>query len=185
MIMILDCTLREGRQARQCNFDIDQSTVLAQAISELGVNMIEAGHPLISNEEAERVKAIVSAASVPVLAHARARREDIDAVLAVNAPWVGLFASVNQISLETKFKGKTRADVLEMFADAIAYAKANGLKVRATIEDAARTTMSDLLDMTRTAELAGADRVCFADSVGALSPSVLSQIKHSLRAYPP
>ncbi len=180
MINILDCTLREGCQARQCNFDINQSKVLAQAISALGVDMIEAGHPLISADELERVRSIVKSSTIPVLAHARARREDIDAVLETKAPWVGLFASINKVSLETKFKGKSRSDVLEMFSDAIIYAKSNGLMVRATIEDAARTPLSDLLEMTKVADNAGADRVCFADSVGALSPSETYSILSSL-----
>ena len=66
--------------------------------------MIECGHPRISADERERVRAVVAAVSTPVLAHARARREDIDAVLETDAQWVGLFASINAISLETKFR---------------------------------------------------------------------------------
>ncbi|MEN1836352.1 LeuA family protein [Pseudomonas lijiangensis] len=185
MVKVLDCTLREGCQARQCNFNTEQSVLIAQEIGGLGVDMIEAGHPLISQEESDRVRAIVESSSVPVLAHARARREDIDAVIAVKAPWVGLFASVNPVSLETKFKGKSREDVLEMFSDTIAYAKSNGLKVRATIEDAARTQLVDLLSMTRIASSAGADRVCFADSVGALSPTETYNVLSTLvREFP-
>lgn len=81
--------------------------------------MIECGHPRISADERERVRAVVAAVSTPVLAHARARREDIDAVLETGAQWVGLFASINAISLETKFKGMNREEVLELFHDAI------------------------------------------------------------------
>lgn len=144
--------------------------------------MIECGHPRISADERERVRAVVAAVSTPVLAHARARREDIDAVLETDAQWVGLFASINAISLETKFKGMSREEVLELFHDAIRYARERGLRVRATVEDAARTSVSDLVSMIATARDAGADRICFADSVGILLPDetfdVLSLLRH-------
>lgn len=182
MIRVIDCTLREGCQARQCSFDITQSVHLAREIAALGVDIIECGHPRISDEERDRVKAVVAAVSIPVLAHARARREDIDAVLETGAQWVGLFASINPISLETKFKGMTREAVLEMFRDSIEYARQHGLRVRATMEDAARTSVSDLVNMIAIARDAGADRICFADSVGILLPDetfdVFSLLRH-------
>lgn len=57
-----------------------------------------------------------------------------------------------------------------------------GLRVRATVEDAARTSVSDLVSMIATARDAGADRICFADSVGILLPDetfdVLSLLRH-------
>ncbi len=182
MIRVIDCTLREGCQARQCSFDSAQSVQLAREIAALGVDMIECGDPRISADERERVRAVVAAVSTPVLAHARARREDIDAVLETGAQWVGLFASINAISLETKFKGMNREEVLELFHDAIRYARERGLRVRATVEDAARTSVSDLVSMIATARDAGADRICFADSVGILLPDetfdVLSLLRH-------
>ncbi len=182
MIRVIDCTLREGCQARQCSFDSAQSVQLAREIAALGVDMIECGHPRISADERERVRAVVAAVSTPVLAHAWARREDIDAVLETGAQWVGLFASINAISLETKFKGMSREEVLELFHDAIRYARERGLRVRATVEDAARTSVSDLVSMIATARDAGADRICFADSVGILLPDetfdVLSLLRH-------
>lgn len=103
-------------------------------------------------------------------------------MLETGAQWVGLFASINAISLETKFKGMNREEVLELFHDAIRYARERGLRVRATVEDAARTSVSDLVSMIATARDAGADRICFADSVGILLPDetfdVLSLLRH-------
>ncbi|EPF73950.1 LeuA family protein [Acinetobacter rudis] len=170
MVKIIDCTLREGNQARQCNFNADNSYILSKEISSLGIDMIEAGHPLISSDEFLRVKTIINAAKVPVLAHARSRIEDIDATIAVGAKWIGLFASINEISLATKFKGKSKQEVLDMFAQAITYSKSKELNVRATIEDASRTEIIDVIEMINYASRSGADRICYSDSVGALSP---------------
>jgi 2-isopropylmalate synthase len=36
---IIDCTLREGIQTKQCNFSIEQSVLLAKKISDFGVDM--------------------------------------------------------------------------------------------------------------------------------------------------
>lgn len=182
MIRIIDCTLREGMQARQCHFTAEQSRTLARDIAALGVDIIECGHPFISSEEEARVRGVVEMNAAPVLAHARARKEDIDAVLRTGAEWAGLFASINAVSMATKFKGKTRQDLLGMFDSAIRYARDAGLKVRATIEDAGRTAVPDLVSMISTAYAAGANRICFADSVGILLPDetfeVLSLLRH-------
>lgn len=170
MVKIIDCTLREGNQARQCNFDINNSMILSEEISSLGIDMIEAGHPLISSDEFLRVQAIIKASNVPVLAHARARVEDIDSIVNVGAKWIGLFASINKISLTTKFNKKTKQDILDMFSHAITYSKSKKLLVRATIEDASRTEISDVIEMINYAIKSGADRICYSDSVGAFSP---------------
>jgi 2-isopropylmalate synthase len=179
---IIDCTLREGMQARQCTFDVGQSAQLARRISAFGVDMVECGHPLIGAVETERVRAAVKASSIPVLAHSRCQRSDIDAVLATGAPWIGLFASFNELSLKTKFKGLSREDVTRLFRDAIVYAKSAGLSVRATVEDAGRTALHAIVHLVRVADEAGADRVCLADSVGILLPQetydVFSLLKH-------
>ena len=177
---IIDCTLREGCQTIQCSFDIEQSIILAKKISAFGVDMIECGHPYISRFEMDRVKAVVGVAAVPVLAHARCRQEDIDAVIESGAQWVGMFASFNVVSLATKFHGQSQEQVIKLFSESIRYAKDKGLLVRATIEDASRTSLSDLMRVTRVAQLAGADRVCFADSVGNLFPHETFEILSNL-----
>ena len=182
MTRIIDCTLREGMQARQCAFTTEQSVLLAREIDALGIDMIECGHPFISADEVARVRGVVAISPVPVLAHARARPEDVDAVAETGAQWVGLFASINEISMATKFKGKSRAELLAMFGETIRYSRGKGLSVRATIEDAGRTAVPDLISMMMVAREAGADRICFADSVGILLPDetfdVLSLLRH-------
>ncbi|QGA39518.1 2-isopropylmalate synthase [Burkholderia glumae] len=182
---IIDCSLREGCQTIQCNFDIEQSEILARKIAEFGVDMIECGHPKISPYELERVRAVVRVSPLPVLAHARCRSEDIDAVAESGAAWVGMFASFNPVSLATKFGGMGKDQVLALFEASIRYAKSRGLSVRATIEDAGRTEQSDLFRIYQTAVAAGADRICFADSVGALLPSetydILALLRHEFR----
>jgi len=165
---VVDATLREGAQAPGVTFTVEDSVEIAKLLASLPVNMIECGHPSASVLEARRVSAVVAACGdVPVLAHARARPEDIDAVKASGAQWVGIFAGINDISKECRIRD---IPIVNLVRDAIGYAKSLGLMVRYSVEDASRTSVEELMEAYSIALSAGADRLCFADTVGVLCP---------------
>lgn len=184
MVKIIDSTLREGAQAAGVRFGVGQSVQIARALVDIGVDTIECGHPYVGPDEAERVRAVVKACDqVPVLAHARARREDIDAVKAVGARWVGVFAGVNATSRQNRIR--TEGSIASLAAEAIRHAKEVGLAVRFTIEDASRTPWAELAEGFAAALEAGADRLCFADTVGTLCPwEVEAMIARLREAFP-
>lgn len=184
MVKIIDCTLREGMQAPGVVFGQRSSSEIAYALRSVGVDMIECGHPFANLEEAARVVAVVKAsAPIPVLAHARARKEDIDAVKAVGASWVGIFAGVNKRSVRHLIGEHN--DVLGLVREAISYACSLGLKVRYTVEDGSRTSADELIEAFRVAVQAGAHRLCLADTVGILCPwEVEDLIVRIKRAFP-
>ncbi len=175
---VIDTTLREGAQAPGVRFGIESSVEIARNLMLLPVDMIECGHPKSSEIEAERVRAVVAACDgFPVLAHARARVEDIDAVKESGAQWVGVFVGVNSISKTCRVK---EPSILKLIKDAIKYAVYLGLKVRFTVEDASRTHRAELLEACHIAVEAGADRLCFADTVGILCPWEVEELVTSL-----
>ena len=135
---IIDATLREGQQAPGVSFDVRQSVEIATMLEQLGVDIVECGHPAAPGE-AERVRAVSRAIATPVLAHARANVSDVDAVADAGARWVGIFCGVNPISLETRLGGRSFDEVKRMIIGAIAQARKRGLNVRFTVEDASRT----------------------------------------------
>ena len=57
-VRILDATLREGEQAAGVSFTIDEKIEIAKKLDDIGVNIIEAGHPLVSKDVFEAVKRI-------------------------------------------------------------------------------------------------------------------------------
>jgi Isopropylmalate/homocitrate/citramalate synthases len=61
-----------------------------------------------------------------------------------------------------------------MIRDSVLYAKQQSLSVRYTIEDASRTSTQDLLDAYECAVSSGADRICFADTVGIMEPQEIA-----------
>jgi 2-isopropylmalate synthase len=170
-VRLIDATLREGAQAPGVAFDADASRAIATALARLGVDAVECGHPAKSETERARVRAVVDLGlPVPVLAHARAHARDIDAVKESGASWVGLFLGVNETSRRHRIPGRTLEELLAAIAEGVRYARAAGLAVRFTVEDASRTPLDELAAAYRVAAEAGAGRLCVADTVGVLDP---------------
>ncbi|RLI94966.1 MAG: 2-isopropylmalate synthase, partial [Candidatus Altiarchaeales archaeon] len=57
-IRIFDTTLRDGEQTPGVALDIEKKLEIAHALSDLGVDIIEAGFPINSKSEFEAVKRI-------------------------------------------------------------------------------------------------------------------------------
>jgi 2-isopropylmalate synthase len=148
--------------------------------------VIECGHPAVSELECERIRAVRGVTSgTPLLCHARAVVEDVEQVASVGADWVGIFLGVNDMSLTTKLHRATPEEALRRVRDATKAARQCGLNVRFTVEDTSRTPSARAFDAYRTALEAGASRLCFADTVGALAPrEVESGIRQLVTAFP-
>lgn len=181
-VRIIDATLREGAQAPGVQFSAEDAHHIASAISALGVDMIECGHPAAGRGERDRVKAARAATDLPILAHARARAEDIKAAADAGADWVGVFIGVNDLSRRVRLSQRVADDVSGHITGAITLAKDLGLSVRFTVEDASRTSHSNLEDAFGAAIEAGADRICWADTVGVSNPGSVNAVVQALKA---
>jgi len=181
-VSIIDATLREGTQAPGARFSPEQSAEIARYLVYIGVDMIECGHPLVSSGEMARVQKVVNLGlPVPVLVHARAREEDVFAASRSGAKWVGIFCGINDISRRIRLVGYSVDQVLDRIRSSISYARTLGLKVRYTLEDASRTSWDLTVQAFRCAVEAGANRICFADSVGKEEPEELRHLIFKLR----
>ena len=170
-VLLLDQTLREGEQQAGIRFTADQKVEIIHLLEEFGVDTIEVGHPAISPED-ERIcrEAAKAARRANILMHARAHVDEVRAVRQAGADWVGIWASVNDMAFATKFPGRTTSDVAAKISDAVREAKALGLKVRFTVEDASRTPWPAIEAAARVALEAGADRISLADTTGVWEP---------------
>jgi len=169
-MQLLDTTLREGEQTPGVSFSIDEKKEIAHQLDEFGIDIIELGHPVVS-EDIEKACRIISAdgLNAETMAHSRAMKEDIDVARDVGVDWVGIFLGTSQLSLEHKLH-INRVAALEKIRESILYAKEKGLKVRFTPEDATRTDPDYLEEAIRAATEAGADRISIADTVGTATP---------------
>ncbi len=170
MVEILDSTLREGEQTPYVNFMIDEKIQIAHLLDNVGVEMIEAGDPSVSNHVAMAIQHIAAEGlKAEIVAHSIASHQAIDKVKASGAQRVAIFFATSKIHLEEKLH-KTQSEGLAIIVDHIAYARKLGLKVRYTPEDASRTDIGYLVEICNAAIEAGADRISFADTLGIMQP---------------
>ncbi|TRM92485.1 homocitrate synthase, partial [Sulfolobus sp. A20-N-G8] len=158
----------------------DQRVEIAKALSDLGVSMIEAGHPAVSPDIHEGIKRIVKMKkegiiTSEIVGHSRAVKRDIEIAAELEVDRIAIFYGVSDIHLKAKHKA-SREEALNVIAETISYAKSHGVKVRFTAEDGSRTDLNFLTIVCKTARDSGADRVSIADTVGILYPSKTKEL---------
>ena len=57
-ILIFDTTLRDGEQSPGCSMNTKEKVELAKQLARLGVDVLEAGFPIASQDDFEAVRAI-------------------------------------------------------------------------------------------------------------------------------
>ncbi len=174
MIGILDSTLREGEQTPGVLFNMDQRVNIAKLLSDADVKMIEAGHPVVSEDIFNSIKYIMELKNSEtikseIIAHSRAVNSDIDIASSLNIDRIAIFYGISDLHLKYKTH-KTKEEALNIIYNSINYAKSYGIKIRFTAEDASRTDINFLRDVIKTAVSAGADRISIADTLGILTP---------------
>ncbi|MED3553970.1 2-isopropylmalate synthase [Cytobacillus praedii] len=185
-ITILDATLREGEQQCGVRFSKKDKIALLHMLEDFGIQLIEVGHPGISCEEEEVCREVAAAAKkADILMHARAKQEEVQATYRAGADWVGIWASINPISLQTKYTNRLKEYVMNQVKQAIEEARNLGMKIRFTIEDASRTTWEDISYLGKIAYEAGATRISLADTVGIWEPNECATIvKKAVETFP-
>ncbi len=182
---LLDSTLREGEQTPGVSFTVEQKVEIAKALSDAGVQMIEAGHPAVAPDVYEAVKRIVGLKKEGVIrseivAHSRAVKRDIEVAAELEPDRIAIFYGVSDIHLKYKHR-VSREQALSIIGEMVEYAKQHGVKVRFTAEDATRADYEYLVEVVKTARDAGADRVSIADTVGIATPAFMRRLFESLR----
>lgn len=179
-IMVLDTTLRDGEQTPGIALSIEDKMRIAQALDELGVDVIEAGFPAASAGEQEAVRKIASTVSrARVCGLARCSRKDIDVLLGCGLDYVHTFIATSDIHLKHKLK-MDREQVKARAIDSIEYAKAHGLTVEFSCEDATRTDLDFLKEMHIAVQGAKVDKINVPDTVGTISPPAMEYLVKEL-----
>lgn len=177
-IIIFDTTLRDGEQCPGATLNVDEKLVIARQLARLGVDVIEAGFAFASPGDFEAVQKISKAVGTedgPVICSlARAIKADIEAAAealkpAVNAR-IHTFISTSDIHLEYQLK-KSRAEVLAIAEEMVAYAKSFMDNVEFSTMDATRTDPEYLYQVLERAIAAGATTINIPDTVGYTTPS--------------
>lgn len=169
-IRFFDTTLRDGEQTPGVSLTPDAKLEIATHLAEVGVHVIEVGSAAASLGERESIRAIADAGlSAECCTYVRALPGDIDLAADAGADSVHLVVPVSDLHISKKLR-KTRDEVSEMAWSAVEYAKERGLIVELSGEDASRADQAFLAEVFREGVERGADRLCFCDTVGLLTP---------------
>ena len=150
-VLILDTTLRDGEQAPGYSMNQSEKVQMAKQLDRLGVDIIEAGLPVSSNEDYRATKAIAAAVqNAAVTAISRCVKADIqrtwEAIRKARHPRLHLFIATSEIHMEHKLN-MTEEQVFETAAECVAYAKSLCDDVEFSAEDATRSDRVFLLSL--------------------------------------
>ena len=169
-VYIFDTTLRDGEQSPGCSMTVAEKLRMAAKLVELGVDILEAGFPIASQGDAEAVDAVAREFPwVSVAALARSNRGDIlaaaNSLKNARRPRIHTFIATSDIHLKHKLK-KTRQQVLDEAVAAVRLAREFCDDVEFSAEDATRTDLDYLEEISRAVVAAGARTVNLPDTVG-------------------
>jgi homocitrate synthase NifV len=169
-VYIDDTTLRDGEQTAGVVFANEEKIHIARMLARLGVHQIEAGVPAMGGDEKEAIRKIVDLElPTSILAWNRTVVSDIQHSLDCGVDAVAVSISSSDIHIQHKLM-RDRQWVLDSIKRAVDFAKSHGLYVSVNAEDSSRSDPEFLVEFTRTAKEAGADRVRYCDTVGILDP---------------
>ena len=188
-ITIFDTTLRDGEQSPGCSMNLDEKLLMARQLDALGVDVIEAGFPVASDDDFAAVQAIARTCRRPAIAAlCRTIPRDIEraweALQEAAHPRIHTFLATSDIHLEYKLK-KTRAEALEMIRDGVALAKSLCQDVEFSAEDATRSDWTYLVEVFTVAIAAGATVLNVPDTVGYTIPDEYGKLIRHLREHVP
>ncbi|MBA9084004.1 2-isopropylmalate synthase [Fontibacillus solani] len=173
-IYVFDTTLRDGEQSPGVSLTTNEKVEIALQLERLGVDRIEAGFAATSPGEIESIREVAKQVkNATLLSLARCHVKDIDAAYealkdAENA-CLHLVLATSPIHREYKLR-MDRAKVLETAEAAIRYGRKFFDRIEFSAEDASRTELDFICEVTRVAIEAGASVVNLPDTVGFATP---------------
>ena len=184
-IRIFDTTLRDGEQAPGFSLKVSEKLELALALDQLGVDIIEAGFPISSPDDAAAVRLIATEVRRPTIAAlARCRTGDIEragwAIAPAENPRIHTFIATSDLHLKAKL-GITRKECLELTVANVKLARTFAPDVEFSAEDALRSDIDFLCTVIEAAIGAGASTVNLPDTVGYSTPDEIGQFFRTVR----
>jgi len=126
-VIIFDTTLRDGEQSPGASLTSEEKIRIAEQLERLGVDVIEAGFPIVSHDDAKAVSLIGEKVKNSVIcALARCRDEDIETALrsleTAAKPRLHIFLATSEIHRKYKLN-KAKDEILKIAVEKAAFSK--------------------------------------------------------------
>jgi len=197
-VAVFDTSLRDGEQAAGTRLGSREKLTIARQLALLHVDVIEAGYPGSSPEDAEAVQLIAREIEGPTIcALSRAIPVDIEAcgkaLAKARRPRIHTGIGASDIHITGKFRddryGRNLAEkkvtILRMAVDAVKLARQYCDDVEFYAEDAGRADPAYLMEMLAAAIDAGATVVNIPDTTGYAVPEQYGRLIRAIREQVP
>ena len=193
MILLYDTTLRDGTQAEDISFSVEDKVRIARSLDELGIHYIEGGWPGSNPRDIEFFKAIATEklAQATLVSFGSTRKAgvkakddaNLKALLASRTSAITIFGKTWKLHV-TKALRVSLEENLEMIFDSVSYLKKKVDKVFYDAEhffDGYKDDPSYALETLKAAEDAGADYIVLCDTNGGTLPFEISEITREVK----
>ena len=183
-IRIFDTTLRDGEQSPGASMNLNEKMEIAQALVDLGVDIIEAGFPIASRGDFEAVREIgKNIRGATICGLARCSDGDIDraweALKHTRDARIHVFLATSAIHREFKLR-MTPDEIIDRAVAGVRRAAGYCDDVEFSPEDAVRTERDFLCQVVEAAIDAGANTVNIPDTVGYATPAHMGEVIRTL-----
>ncbi|MYD69262.1 MAG: 2-isopropylmalate synthase [Acidobacteria bacterium] len=184
-LIIFDTTLRDGEQSPGFSMNTEEKIRLGRQIATLGADIIEAGFPIASDDDAHAVSRIATEIQGPVIAAlARCNPADIDRAGESLAPAtrsrIHTFIATSDLHLERKLR-ISREQCLAAVTAGVTQARSYTDDVEFSAEDATRSDLDFLCRVVDAAIAAGATTINLPDTVGYCTPEEIEEFFTDVR----
>ena len=184
-VIMFDTTLRDGEQSPGFSMNLTEKLRMAEALAELGVDVMEAGFPIASPGDFESVQSIARHIKGPVICGlARTGQADIlraaEALRPAERKRIHVFLSTSPLHMKYKLRMEPDA-VLQLTTDSVLLARQHADDVEWSAEDGSRTEPDFLCRCVEAAIKAGATTINVPDTVGYSVPDDMARIFTMLR----
>ncbi len=186
-VWVFDTTLRDGEQSPGASLTTREKVEIARALEAMGVDIIEAGFPIASEDDFQAVRQVAAECrKCRVAALARCVEVDIrraaEAVKKAAMPRIHVFLATSKIHRKYKLK-KARPQIVRLAVEGVGLARELADEIEFSPEDAARTEDAFLAEVVEAVIDAGASVVNIPDTVGYTVPERFIEQLHYLREH--
>jgi D-citramalate synthase len=162
--------LRDGEQAPGVSLTPDDKADIARQLNRAGIDVIEAGSACTGPGERKTISRVAELdLDATVTSFCRGIRNDIDLAVECGVDGINLVVPASDRHVTDKV-GTSREENIESTVGLVEYATDHGLWVEVIGEDGSRADLDYLTDLLGASLEAGADRICWADTVGHATP---------------